>query len=122
MQLQQAKLSVLPGLDAVAALEEAGARQCRRRRDASGESTSVLSPQSVLPFQGPFPVATTIVPFAGSTAAPFRDQMAESLDEHELGRISVCRFAQSEFHTCAIRPVRSDIVTTWPWYGGASPI
>ena len=39
-----------------------------------------------------------------------------------LGTIIACRSLQSEFQTCAIRPVRSDIVTTWPWYGGASPM
>jgi hypothetical protein len=51
-----------------------------------------------------------------------RDQIAESLDAHVLGTISAWRSLQSEFQTCAIRPVRSDIVTTCPWYGGASPI
>ena len=96
--------------------------QWRSSRDASDESTSTLSPQSVLPSNGALPVATTSVPFAGSTAAPFRDQIAESLDVHVRGTISACRSEQSEFHTCAIRPVDSDIVTTCPWYGGASPM
>ena len=62
--------------------------QWRSMRAASGESTTVLSPQSVLPFHGALPVATTRVPFEGSTAAPFRDQIAESLDAHVLGVIS----------------------------------
>src|SRR4029079_10103583 len=69
--------------------------QCRSMLAASGERTSVLSPQSVLPFHGPLPVATTRVTFDGSTAAPFRDQIAESLDEHVRGTIIVWRFEQS---------------------------
>jgi hypothetical protein len=61
------------------------------------------------------------VPFAGSTAAPFRDQIAESLEPQVRGTINACRSEQSEFQTCAMRPLPSDSVTTWPWYGGASP-
>src|SRR5438552_4312685 len=91
-------------------------------REASGESTSTLSPQFVLPLKGPLPVATTSVPFEGSTAAPLRDQIAESLASHELGVMIAWRSLQSEFQTCRMRPVRSDIVTTCPWYGGASPM
>ncbi len=89
--------------------------QCRSIFDASGERTITLSPQSVLPLKGALPVATTRSPFAGSTAAPLRDQIAESLEPQVRGTISACRLLQSEFQTCAIRPVRSDIVTTWPW-------
>ena len=48
-------------------------------------SMSALSPQFVLPSNGALPVATTSVPFEGSTAAPLRDQIAESLASHELG-------------------------------------
>src|SRR5581483_11692097 len=91
-------------------------------RDAFGVSTITLSPKSVLPSYGALPVATTRLPFAGSTAAPLRDQIAESLEWHELGRMIVWRSAHSEFHTCAMRPLAAPIVTTCPWYGGASPM
>ncbi len=60
-------------------------------------------------------MATSSSPFDGSTAAPFRDQIAESLDEHVLGRMIAVRSEQSEFHTCRMRPVFSAIVTTCPW-------
>ena len=67
------------------------------------------------PSYGAFPVATTRLPLSGSTAAPFRDQIAESLLLHEVGRMIEWRSLQSEFQTWSIRPVRSDMVTTWPW-------
>ena len=54
--------------------------QCFSRRFASGERTSTLSPQSVLPFHGAFPVATTMLPVAGSTVGAERPQIAESLE------------------------------------------
>src|SRR5439155_24858154 len=73
------------------------------------------------PFHGPFPVATRRRPF-GSTTAPERAQIAESLDRHELGLISRWRSLQSEFQTWTIAPVVARNVTTWPWYGGASPM
>ena len=60
----------------------------------------VASPQLVEPFHGPFPVATSSWPFAGSTIAPARPQIAESLPPHERGSSSPRRFEQSEFHTC----------------------
>ena len=58
----------------------------------------------------------------GSTTTAFRPQIAESLALQVRGTISACRLEQSEFQTCRIRPVPVAIVTTWPWYGGASPM
>src|SRR6185437_14287250 len=57
-------------------------------RDASGESSSTLSTQLVFPSQGPLPVATSRLPVSGSTTAPDRLQIAESLALHVLGTIS----------------------------------
>jgi hypothetical protein len=105
MELKQAQDPVLAALNRVAV---------RNKRAASGESTSTLSPQLVRPSKIALPVATTRLPLSGSTAAPLRDQIAESLVLHELGTMIERRSLQSEFQTCAMRPVRSDIVTTWP--------
>src|SRR2546421_6992797 len=55
------------------------------RRPASGLSSSTLSPQSVEPLNGALPVATSSRPLPGSTTAPARAQIAESLAGHELG-------------------------------------
>src|SRR5262249_8701198 len=96
--------------------------QCRISRDAFGESSSMLSPQSVEPSNGALPVATSRSPVDGSTTAPERAQIAESLDPHDDGWITACRSEQSEFHTATMRPFARFSVTTWPWYGGASPM
>ena len=82
--------------------------------DAVGDRTATLSPQSVEPFQGPLPVATTMSPVAGSMPAPPFDQIAESLDEHVDGWMISWRLEQSEFQTWPIRPLAADIVTTCP--------
>ena len=89
---------------------------------ASGESTSTLSPQSVLPFHGALPVATTRSPFAGSTAAPLRDQIAESLDAARARHDQRVPVRAQRVPDVRDAPVDSNIVTTWPWYGGASPM
>ena len=65
----------------------------------SGLSSSTLSPQSVDPLNGALPVATRIRPVPGSTTAPARPQIAESLAGHVRGTISVWRSEHSEFHT-----------------------
>ena len=52
---------------------------------ALGVSSSTLSPQSVEPLKGPFPVATRIRLLPGSITAPARAQIAESLAGHERG-------------------------------------
>ena len=44
----------------------------------------------------------------GSTAAPFRDQIAESLAEQVLGTMIACRSEQSEFQTWSILPLRGE--------------
>ena len=75
----------------------------------------MLSPQFVLPFQGALPVATSTLPVAGSTTAPERAQIAESLASQVDGSSSPVRFEQSEFQTCSIRPFTWFSVTTWPW-------
>ena len=86
-----------------------------------GESRSTASPQSVRPFHGALPVATRRSPLPGTTTAPARPQIAESLDGHDDGTISPCRSEQSEFQTCSSRPLAGARITTCPWYGGASP-
>ena len=74
-------------------------------------------------MNGAFPVATSIRPVSGSITAPARPQIAESLAGHDFGgSISPWRFEHSEFHTAVIRPLARLIVTTWPWYGGMSPM
>src|SRR5712691_4661523 len=72
-----------------------GVQLCRRCA-ASGDSSRTLSPQFVRPFHGPLPVATSRRPVDGSTTAPARAQIAESLALHVLGSISACRLLQRE--------------------------
>src|SRR6266404_1454500 len=73
-------------------------------RAAFGESTITLSPKFVLPLDGPLPVATSRLPVAGSTTAPERAQIAESLALQLDGWMIACRSAQSEFHTWTTCP------------------
>jgi len=89
---------------------------------AFGDRTSTASPQLVRPFHGAFPVATRRLPLCGTTTAPARPQIAESLAEHLEGTRSPCRLEQSEFQTCSSRPFAAAMTTTCPWYGGASPM
>src|ERR1700704_4584045 len=91
------------------------------RAVASLERRSTESPQLVFPSQGALPVATSNCPFAGSTTAPARPQIAESLVAQLAGSSSPVRLEQSEFHTCRSAPAGL-MIATWPWYGGASPI
>src|SRR5436309_11104334 len=91
-------------------------------RLASGARRSTASPQFVDPFHGALPVATRRSPVDGSTTAPERPQMAESLALHVLGTRSPARLEHSEFHTCRSRPPAPSMTATWPWYGGASPM
>jgi hypothetical protein len=88
-----------------------GVQFCNRRA-ASGDSSSTLSPQFVLPFHGPLPVATSRRPVDGSTTTPARAQIAESLAPQELGSINTWRLLQREFHTCTIAPFDGLSVTT----------
>src|SRR5262249_55734241 len=76
-----------------------GGGQFCRSRDASGASASTRSPRFVLPSHGPLPVATSRLPVSGSTTAPDRAQIAESLALHVLGTINVRRSLQSELKT-----------------------
>jgi hypothetical protein len=79
----------------------------------SGLSSSTLSPQSVEPLNGAFPVANRIRPVPGSITGALRPQIAESLAGHDFGGlINPCRSEHSEFHTAVIRPLDSAIVTT----------
>ena len=89
-----------------------GVQLCRSRA-AFAESINALSPQYRRPSKRALPVATSRLPEPGTTTAPERAQIAESLCGHEDGAISVWRSLQSEFQTCTIRP-RREIVTTWP--------
>src|SRR5581483_4354843 len=99
-----------------------GGVQWPMTRDASGESSITLSPKSVRPSYGALPVATKRFPVDGSTTAPERAQIAESLERHVDGRMTPRRFAHSEFQTWTMRPFLPSSVTTCPWYGGASPM
>src|ERR1700692_3780496 len=93
------------------------------RRLASAVSSRALSPQLVCPSHGAFPVAISSLPLPGSTTAPARPQIAESLVGHEDGgAIRKGRSEHSEFQTWLRRPVWRLISTTCPWYGGASPM
>ena len=58
----------------------------------------------------------------GTTTAPPRAQIAEPDSEQVDGSISPERKAHSELNTFASAPLRRSIATTWPWYGGASPV
>ena len=92
-----------------------GVQLCSRRL-ASGVSSNTLSPQSVDPLNGALPVATSRRFVSGSTTAPARAQIAESLAGQELGGlIRRWRLEHSEFHTWAMRPLLRSIITTWPW-------
>jgi hypothetical protein len=62
------------------------------------------------------------LPLPGTTTAPERAQIAESLDPHVDGWMIRWRSAQREFQTWTMRPFAGLSVTTWPWYGGASPM
>src|SRR5690242_1427890 len=57
-----------------------------------------------------------------SITAPPRPKIAES----DLGQLAGlrrwCVPEQSEFHTPTFLPVFSEMITTWPWYGGWSPM
>ena len=52
-----------------------------RRASPSADRTSIESPQFVWPSHGAFPVATRSLPLPGTTTAPARPQIAESLCE-----------------------------------------
>src|SRR5581483_1910178 len=91
-------------------------------RVASGARRSTASPQFVDPFHGALPVATRRSPVDGSTTAPERPQIAESLASHVLGTSRPLRFEHSEFHTCSSVPFAPSMTATWPWYGGTSPM
>ena len=67
------------------------------------------------------PVATSQRP-PGARTAPARPQIAESLAPHELGTMIRRRSEHSELKTERMRPDAASIETTWPWYGGASPM
>ena len=119
---EQAQLAVLAALDEVAVRRAVPARssrgrdrrafssawfagvQCFSSRFASGERTSTLSPQFVLPSKGALPVATSRSPVAGSTTGAERPQIAESLAGHVEGWMIPCRSEQSEFQTPTILP------------------
>ena len=90
-----------------------GVQLCNSRL-ASGESSSTLSPQSVVPLNGPLPVATRMSLLPGAMIAPARPQIAESLSAQVLGAISPGRFEHRVLKTCSIAPVLRFRVTTWP--------
>ena len=84
--------------------------------------TSRLSPQSVRPFHGALPVETSRLAVPGCTTAPPRAQIAESLAPQVLGVMIEWRFEHSVLKTPSMCPLARPISTTWPWYGGASPM
>src|SRR5579862_858090 len=96
--------------------------QLPRSDVASAERRRTASPKFVVPFHGALPVATSRLPVNGSTTAPLRPQMAESLAPQDGGSISPFRFEHSEFQTCRSLPLAPSMIATWPWYGGASPM
>jgi hypothetical protein len=57
---------------------------------------------------------TKIRPLAGSTTAPARPQIAESLAAHVDGWINPLRLEQSEFQTWSSLPFDALITATWP--------
>ena len=109
MQLQQPQHAVLPALHDVAAGSSAGpveprstsapfscawfaGVQCRSRREASGESTSTLSPQFVRAVRtARCRWRRARSPLPGSTTAPCRAQIAESLAQQVRRRDHSCR-------------------------------
>src|SRR5437763_2983732 len=91
-------------------------------RLASGARRSTASPQFVDPFHGALPVATRRSPVDGSTTAPERPQIAESLASQVLGTSNPVRFEHSEFQTCSSLPLAPPMRATCPWGGGASPM
>ena len=86
--------------------------QLPSRRDAFGERRSTESPQSVLPSKGPLPLETNRAPLPGSTTAPDRPQIAESLLEQLLGAMRPRRFEQREFHTWSNLPLVGSMTAT----------
>ena len=78
-------------------------------------SSSTLSPKSVLPFQLPLPVSISSRPPPGSTTAPPRERIAESLCGQLVGTMIVWRFEQSVLKTRRNLPLAREISATWPW-------
>ena len=85
-------------------------------------SSITLSPKFVRPFHGPLPVSISMRVPPGSMTAPPRERIAESLAEQLLGTIRPRLFEHSVLNTVRTRPLARSISTTWPWYGGMSPM
>ena len=92
-----------------------GVNDWRRRQARERELERRCRRSSVVPFQGALPVSIRMRLPPGSTTAPPRERIAESLAEQLLGTISVRRLAQSVLNTVLMRPLARSIRTTCPW-------
>src|ERR1019366_1243936 len=91
-----------------------GVKDWRRLSDGK-VSSSTLSPKSLLPFHGALPVSIRMRLPPGSTTAPPRERIAESLAGQLLGTSSSRRPEQSVLKTRVRRALERSIATRWPW-------
>ena len=82
----------------------------------------LTAPGSEIEVQGPLLDAASRSCDPGSTIAPARPQIADSVLSHDDGSMISRRSEHSELKTPSTWPVLRFSVTTLPWYGGASPM